>query len=130
MVIVYLLKGPSSASMIWSDNFKLNPNSFNKYRPKIISHLPLTELSTWIFHVMTFVALSAGKLKSTLTLRLVVILPDCVGHYIIPSVSECSFSTSLPITFMELHPLSNSIRKLLNFALPLLVFIHPCRIGE
>ena len=39
-------------------------------------------------------------------------------------------SISLTIIIVELHTLSNRIRKFLNFALPFGVFIHPCRIGE
>ena len=129
MGVVDLLKGPSSASMKWSDNFWFNHNSVNRYLPKIISYLPLAESSTWKFHVTTFVVLSAGKLKYTLTLILVVIFPVCVLHCI-EAYFYRPFFTSLTITIVELHPLSNKMQKFLNLALPFLVFIHPCRIRE
>ena len=61
------IKGPSSALMTCSDNFKFNPNSVNRYIPKIISYLPLAE-STWHLHFATFVVLSADKVKYALTL--------------------------------------------------------------
>ena len=48
--------------MTWSDNFKFNPNSVNKYFPKIISYLPLAQPSTWHFHVMKFVVINARRL--------------------------------------------------------------------
>ena len=74
--------------------------------------------------------LSTGMVKYTLTLRLVVIFPACVGYRIGVYFSVDGFKTSLTITTVELHPLSNKIQKFLNFALPLLVFIHTCRMGE
>ena len=111
MGVVDPLKGPSSDSMKWSDNFKLNSNYFNISRPKIISYLPLTESSTWHLHVATFIAISAGKAKSTLTLRWVVISPDCVCHCIVSSFSGYSILTILPNTILELHPLSNRIQS-------------------
>ena len=40
------LKGPASASMMSSDNFKFNPIYVHIYRPKIILYLPLAESST------------------------------------------------------------------------------------
>ena len=45
------LKIPSYYSMTQSENFKFNPNSVNRYCPKIISYLPLADSSTLIFHV-------------------------------------------------------------------------------
>ena len=128
MGVVYSLKFPSSALMTYSDNYIFNPNYFNRSRPKIISYLPLEELSTWHFHVTTLVALSAGKVKSTLNLRLVVIFPACLCHYIGEYFSGSSFFTRLPITIVEVHPLSNKMQTFLNFALPFIVFIHSCRI--
>ena len=130
MGIVDPLKGPPSDSMTCSDNFILNHNSVNISGPKIISYIPLADSSTLHFHITTFAELSVGKVKYTLTLRLVVIFPACVCHYITIYFSGCSFSTSLYITIMELYPLSNRIWKLLNSDLPFLIFIHPCRIGE
>ena len=61
--------------MTWSDNFKFNPNYVNIYLPKIISYLTLEESSIWHLHITTFVVLSYGKLKSTLTLIFVVVRP-------------------------------------------------------
>ena len=110
--------------------FKFNPNSVHISCPKIISYLPLLESSTWHFHVMTFAALSAGKVKSTVTLRLVVIFPASVCHWITAFLSGFIFLTSLPIAIVVVHSLSNKIQNFLNFALRFLVFIHPCRIGE
>ena len=57
------------------------------------------------------------------------IFPAWVCHCITAYYSGFSFSTSLPIIIVELHPISNRIRNFLNFALPFLVFINPCRIG-
>ena len=102
------LKGPSYALMTCSEDFIFNPNYVNRYRPKIILYLPLVDSSTWHFHVTTFVTLSAGNMKSTLTLRLVVIFPACVCHYIGASFYVDSFSTRLPIKIEELHPMSNN----------------------
>ena len=53
----------------------------------------------------------------------------CVCYYITASLLGLIFSTSLHITIVELHPLSNRVWKFFNFALPFLVLIHPCRIG-
>ena len=64
-----------------------------------------------------------GKVYSTLTLRLIVIFLICVCHFNTISFSGYSSSTSRPITIMELHILSNIIRKLLKLSLPFLV-IH------
>ena len=130
MGVVDLLKCPSYSSMTRSDNFIFNPNSVHRYCPNIISYIPLAESYTWHFHVMTFVALSVGKVKSTLTLKLVVIFSVCVCHYITAYFSGCIFPTSLPITTVELYSLSDRIRKLLKFALTFLVLIHTCRIVE
>ena len=121
MGVVDPLKGKSSALMTFSENFRFNPNYIDRYRTKIISYLPLAESSTWQFHVTKFVALSASKVKSILTLKSVVIFPACVFHCI--GVSSCrpNFFTSLPIAIVELHPLSNRMRKFLNLALPFIV---------
>ena len=128
MGVVDPLKGPSSASMTCPENFRFDTNPVHRCRPNIISYLPLTDSSTWQFYVMKFVTLSAGKVKYTLTLLLVVIFPACVIHCIRAFSYRPNFFTSLPITIVELHPLSNKIQKHFNLALPLLVFIHPCRI--
>ena len=124
------IKGPSYASMTCSENFTFNTNSIYRSLPKIISYLPLAESSKLHFHVMTFVVLSTGKVKSILTLKLVVMFPACVCHCIAASFWGHSFSTSLCITIVELHPVSKIIRKFLNFVLHFLVFIHPCRIPQ
>ena len=130
MGVVDPLKDPSSAPMTWSDNFKFNPNYVNRSCPKNISCLPLVESSAWNFHVMTFSTLSAGKVKSTLTLRLEVISPQYLCHCITAYFSLLIFSTSLLIIIFGLYPLSNRMWKFLNFALTFLVLIHQCRIGE
>ena len=78
------IKRPPSASMACLEFFTFNPSSVNISLPKIMSYLPLLESSTLHFHVTTLVALSAGKVKSTLTLKLVVILlPVFALHHII-----------------------------------------------
>ena len=130
MGVVYSLKGASSDLMASSENFKLNGNYVNRSRPKIISYLLLADFPTWHLHVTTFFALSIGKMKYTSTLRLVVIFPACVCHCITAYFSIRSFSNRLPIKIVELHPLSNRIRKFLNFTLPLPVFIHTCIDGN
>ena len=83
--------------MACSENFIYNPNSVNRYCPKIIFYLPLADLSKWHFHVTEFVALSAGKVKYTLTLGLVVIFLACVCHCIGAYFSGASFLLALPL---------------------------------
>ena len=78
MYVVYPLKFPSYALMTCSESFKFNPNFLNRSCPQIISYLPLAESSRWHFHVTTLVVLCAVKVKSTLTLILVVIFQACV----------------------------------------------------
>ena len=63
----------------------------NTYCPKIILYLPLAESFMWHLDVKTFIMISAVKVKSTLTLKLVVIFPACVCHCIGESFSEDSF---------------------------------------
>ena len=91
MGVVDALKSPSSASMTCLENFEFNLNYVKIFRPKIISYLPLADSSTWHFHAMPFSMLSVGKAKSTLTLRLVVILPACMCHCIRASFSGANF---------------------------------------
>ena len=91
------LKGQSSDLMMWSDNFRFNPNYVNKYLTKIILHLPLMDLFTWYFHFMKVLALSSGKVKSTSTLILVWILPAYVCHCITASFLGNIFLDSLTI---------------------------------
>ena len=129
MVVLDPFKGSSYASVTCSENFRFNTNSINRYHPNIILYLLLAELSTWKFHVTTSVALSAGKVKSILTLILVVIFPAYVFHCIWVSFSGRGFSIVLIIKIVELYPLSNGMQKCFNFFLPFLVFIHPCRLG-
>ena len=61
------LKCPSSDSLTWSESFKFNPNYVNISCFNIIFYLPLAESYTQHFHITTFVALIAGKVKYTLT---------------------------------------------------------------
>ena len=129
MGAVHPLKPPSSDLMAWSENFRFNYNYVDKYLPRIIFYIPLAKSSMWHLHITTFFALSSGKVNYTSTLRLVIILSACVCHFITAPFLVCSFLTRIPITIVEVHPLFNRIRKFLNFALPFLAFIHPCRIG-
>ena len=110
--------------------FKFNPNYVIISCPEIILYLTLSDSSTWHFHVTTFIAISAVKVKSTLTLILVVIVPACMCHCIKAYLSGCSFSIRLPIKIVEIHPLSNRLRKALKFDQPCLVFVHPFIIVE
>ena len=121
------------------DNFRFNPNYVNRFIPKIISYLPLADSFTWQFHVTIFVALSfvtifvalsSGNVKSIFIFILVVILPSCVCHCIIVSLSGLSFVISILNMILEVHLLPNKIWKLLNFALSFCIFMHPCRIGD
>ena len=57
------IKGPSSALMTRSGNLGFNPNSVQRYLPKIKSCLPLVWSSAWHFDVTASVALSAGKVN-------------------------------------------------------------------
>ena len=98
--------------------------------PRIVSYLPLVYLSTWHAHVTIFFALNSGKQKSIFTFFEVVNFPDWVYHLFFSASFVLSFDVSLPITTVILIPLSNRIRKFLNFSLPIQVFMQPCRIGE
>ena len=89
------LKVPPPASMAWSDNFRFNPKVVNISLPKIIEYLPLEDSSTWTFHVTVFVTLISGKVKSTLTFRLLVIVPADVCHCIVAFYLGSSFLLSL-----------------------------------
>ena len=91
MVVADPLKGPPSALMTFSDNFKFNRNNVNRYLYKIIFYLPLADSSTLHYHVPTFFALSGGKVKSTLTFKLVVILQTFQCHCIRASSSGTIF---------------------------------------
>ena len=76
------LKGPPSAYMMCSYNFKFNSNDVNIYIPKNILYLTLLEPSARKTHVKFFVAINSGKVKYILTFRLVVRLLACVYHCI------------------------------------------------
>ena len=82
------------------------------------------------FHVTIFVALNSVKKKFTLTFFEVVNFPVWVSHIVFDAYFDLSFDVILPITIVELLLLSNRIRKFLNFALLLHVFIHTYRIGK
>ena len=110
--------------------FRFNPTYVNRYLPKIISYLPLEDSSTLYSHIKIFIALNLGKVEYILTLILVVIFPACVCHYTTLSYLLLILVISLIIKILELYPLFNKIRKLLNFDLPLLVFMHKFRIEE
>ena len=68
MGVIDPLKDPPSALTTCSEHLKFNQNDVHRYFPKIISCLPLSESSTRNFYVTTFIVLSSGKEKSTLTL--------------------------------------------------------------
>ena len=112
--------------MAWSDTFKFNPNSVNRYLPKIISYRLLAESSTCYFHVTTFIALSAGTAQSTSTLILVVTLPSCVHHCTTASflLDILKLAFPLKLCIYIYYPIG------LNAALPFIVFIHTCRIED
>ena len=78
MYVLYPLKCPSYALMTCSESLNLILIFVNSSCPQIISYLPLAESSRWHFHVTTLVVLCAVKVKSTLTLILVVIFQACV----------------------------------------------------
>ena len=84
----------------------------------------------WNFHVTIFVALKSGRQKLMFTLFEAVNVSDWVSHVFSAVSFVLSFDVSLPVTIVELLPLSNIIQKFLNSALPLRVFMQTCRIGK
>ena len=124
------LYGPYPPSMTFSENLRFSTSAVSSSLPRIISYIPLVDLSMCHFHVTICVALNSGKQKSTFTFFEVVNFPAWVFHVVFYDYFVLDFEISLPITIFEMIPLSNSIQKNLNFALPLQVFIQPCNIGE
>ena len=116
--------------MTLSENLRSSPSALSIFISRIISYIPLVDLSMWHFHVTIFVALNSSRQKSTLTFFQVVNLPDRVCHIVSDDYFYLIFGISLPIKIVELILLSDIIRKLLNSDLPLRVFMQPCRIGE
>ena len=92
-------------------SFRFNPNYVNISPPNIIYYLILLESSTWQFQVRIFVALSLGKVNSTLNFILVVILSVCMCHCITTYCLGLGFSIILPITNMNLSHLVVSYPK-------------------
>ena len=76
------------------------------------------------------VALNSGRQNSTFTINEVVKFQAWVFHVVSVEFFGLIFSVSLPTIIVKLLPLSNTIRKFLNNALPLQVFIQPFSIGE
>ena len=73
---------------IWSFSVKygvlVKPKIYSsvviKYLSRIISYLPLVDLSTWHFHVAIFVSLNSGRQKYMFTFFEVVNFPAWVSH--------------------------------------------------
>ena len=122
--------GNSPPIMTLSENLRSSPNVVSRYLPRIILYLPLADSSKWNFHVTIFVSLNYGKQTYTFTFFEVVNFLAWVYHIFFAASFDLNFDVSLTITIVELIPLSNIIRKFLNFAFVLQVFIHPWRIGE
>ena len=124
------LYGPYLPMMTLSENLRSVPNTVSRSLLRIISYILLVDSSMWNFHVTIFVALNSGKKNSTFTFSEVVNFLAWVSYIVFADYFDLIFDVSLPITIVELILLSNRIRKFLNFAFPLQVFIHPWRIGE
>ena len=122
--------GTSTSSMVISKELRSIPNAVSRYLPMIISYLSLVDSHTLNFYVKIFVALNSGRQKSTFTFFEVVNFPDWVSHIVSAVSFVISFDVILPVSTVELLPLFNIIRKFLNYALPLWVFMQPFRIGE
>ena len=122
--------GPSPPIMTFSENLRSSPSAVSRSLPRIRLYLPLVDLSTWHFQVNILVAINSGKQKSIFTFFEVVKFPAWVYQIFFSVSFDFIFDVSSPTTVDELIPLSNIIRNFLNSALPLRVFIQPCRIGE
>ena len=122
--------GLSAPIITFSSNLRSSLNAVSSSLPRIISYLPLVDSSTWHFHITILVALNNGNQKSMFIFFEVVNLPSWVSCIVFADYFDLIVDVSLPITTIELLPLSDIIWKLLNFSLPILVFIQPCRIGE
>ena len=116
--------------MTFSENLRSSPSAVSRSLPRIRLYLPLVDLSTWHFQVNILVAINSGKQKSIFTFFEVVKFPAWVYQIFFSVSFDFIFDVSSPTTVDELIPLSNIIRNFLNSALPLRVFIQPCRIGE
>ena len=97
---------------------------------RIVSYLPVVDSSTWNFHVRIFVTLNSGKQKYMFTFSEVVNFPYWVSQVVSAVSFYLIIEVNLPIKIVELLPLFNSIRKFLNFAFLLRLFILHCKIGE
>ena len=122
----------SPKSMVFVENFRSIPSLVSRSLLIIISYLPALESSTWHFHVTIFIALRTGKDNYTFTIQLFVVFPACVLHFVEFTGLNLflSFWVIRPLTIEEVHPLYNSIRKLLLSDLCRRTFIQPCIIGE
>ena len=85
---------------------------------------------TWYFNITILFALNSCKKKSMFTFFEVVNFADWVSYIVFAVSFDLIFFVSFLITIFEPLPLSNIIRKLLYFTLPLRVFIQPYRIDE
>ena len=89
--------------------FRSSPSAVSGSLPRIISYLPLVDLSIWHFHVTIFFALKSGKKKYTFSFFEVVNFLAWISRV----VSNVYFVFCFDISLML--PLSNRIRKNLNF---------------
>ena len=94
-----------------SEKLISSPSVVSRYLPGIILYLPVVELSTWHLHVTIFFALNSGNQKSTFTFFEFVTFLAWVSHVVSTVSFDLSFDVSLPITIVELIPLSNRIQK-------------------
>ena len=122
--------GTSPSIITLIEHLRSSPKAVSSYLLRIISYLLLVDSSMWHFHVTIFVALKSGTKNSTFTFSEVVNFLAWVSYIVFADYFDLIFDVSLPITIVELIPLSNRIWKFLNFAFPLRVFIYPWRIGE
>ena len=113
-----------------SENLRSSPSSVSWSLSRIISYLLLVDSSTWNFHATNFVALNSGNQKSIVSFFELVNFPAWVSHVVFSVYFYLSFDVSLPITIVELIPLSNIIPKnctclrILHFVCASYIFYH------
>ena len=116
--------------MKFSENLRSILSAVSKFLYSIISYLPLVYSSLWYFHITVFVALNSVKQKFIVTFFDVVKFLPWVSQLVSAVSFYLSFDIILPITIIEIIPLSNIILTFLNFFLPVKVLIQPFSIGE
>ena len=107
-----------------------SPSAIIRYLPRVVMCLPLADQSTQTFHIMTSIAISSGRQKSTFTILVVVNFLSWVFHAVVVDSLLLSIDVIFPIPVIELIPMFNTMHNFLNFAFPLQVFIQPCSIGD